>query len=75
MRGAQWHTIETSGISITNVYRPPPTRFSVSTPPMPLECATVIVAGVFNCHRTSWGYSANDANGEAHFTWAESSDL
>jgi len=62
---AQWHTAETSGMSFTNVYRPPPAPFSVHTLPMPPECDTVIVAGDFNCHRKSWGYSACDANGEA----------
>jgi len=60
-----WHTIEKSGISITNVYRPPPAPFSVHTLPLPPDCDTVIVAGDFNCHHTSWGYSASDENGEA----------
>ena len=72
---SQWHTIETSGISITNVYCPPPAPFSVHTLPLPPACYTVFVAVDFNCHHTSWGYSAGEENGEALLTWAESSDL
>ena len=72
---SQWHTIETSVISITNVYCPPPAPFSAHTLPLPQDCDTVIVAGDFHCHHTNWGYSASDENGEALLTWAESSDL
>jgi len=60
---SQWHTIETSDISITNVYRPPPAPFSVHTLPLLPDCDTVIVVGDVNSHHTSWGYSGSDENG------------
>ena len=63
---SQWHSIETCGIFITNVYHPPHAPFTVNALPMPSECGTAIVAGDFHCHRTAWDYySAGDANVEA----------
>ena len=66
-------TAELRGITITSVYKPPPTPFVM--PEIPPSGKPKIVIGDFNSHSTQWGYANNNADGDAVEAWAESNQL
>ena len=66
-------TTELRGITITSVYKPPPTPFLM--PEIPSSGKPRIVIGDFNSHSSQWGYAGNNADGDAVEAWAETNQL
>lgn len=66
-------TAELRGITITSVYKPPPTPFLM--PEIPSSGKPRIVIGDFNSHSSQWGYAGNNADGDAVEAWAETNQL
>lgn len=62
-------TVVVNGLTIVNVYKPP--NESWPDPPISALPHPSIVAGDFNSHHTSWGYSTNDRNGDHITEWAD----
>lgn len=62
-------TVVVNGLTVVNVYKPPNEVWP--DPPFSPLSHPLIVAGVFNSHHTSWGYSTNDRNGEHITEWAD----
>ena len=68
----EWITTEMEGITITNVYKPPDTRFHLeSLPQYPKPC---IYAGNFNCCSSTWGYTCTNSDGNILEDWASATD-
>ena len=66
-------TAELRGITITSVYKPPPTPFLMPEIPSPGKPRTVI--GDFNSYSSQWGYYGNNNDGNAVEAWAETNQL
>lgn len=69
----QSSTISVASMAITNVYKPPQTKWSqpvLKTYPHP-----ALYVGDFNTHHSEWGYNTIDENGEALMAWATTEEL
>ncbi|KAJ2950833.1 hypothetical protein O0L34_g9105 [Tuta absoluta] len=66
-------TITLGEITISNIYKPPNSKWEIST--IPTHSHPCLYIGDFNSHHTSWGYKANDKNGELLVEWAEKSRI
>ena len=65
--------VETTQMTITSVYKPPPTPFTwpqITNPNKPM-----ITIGDFNSHNTIWGYGENNPDGVAVEEWAVNNDF
>ena len=66
--------IETTNLSITSVYKPPPTPFHWPHN-FPQTSKATVVIGDFNSHSTSWGYEETNEDGLAVEEWATNLNL
>ena len=75
INGLEILRVETKGLNIVAVYKPPPTPFQwPQNVRQRLKKATVVL-GDFNSHNTMWGYAENNEDGEAVELWATNEDL
>ena len=59
----EWLAIRIDGMTIVNIYKPPPTRLTPTLlPSFGNQC---IYAGYFNCQHCEWGYHICSADGDA----------
>lgn len=61
--------------TVTNIYKPPNAAWTNNPVPNNFLCHPSICLGDFNSHHMSWGYNANDPNGDALKEWSESRNL
>ena len=62
-QGMEILRVETSQMTITSVYKPPPTPFSWPQITDSNNKPSIII-GDFNSHNTMWGYHSNNKDGE-----------
>ena len=58
----EWAATEVEGVTIVNVYKPPPFRLQPDS--IPVLTSPCIYAGDFNCRSTTWGYSSSNPDGD-----------
>lgn len=68
-------TIALSNVSVTSVYKPPPSPFLYTELPERCKRKFHISIGDFNAHSTLWGYDKNNRDGDEVETWIESKHL
>ena len=68
-------TVNIGSITITSVYKPPNRQFQFDNSDSPDYNNTNIVIGDFNSHRTTWGYSSTDENGDLVEEWSDAHHL
>ena len=66
-------TVELPGVVVHYVYKPPTEQFLLH--PLGRRSMLHIVNGDFNIHKTLWGYTSTDNDGEAVDLWAESNNI
>ncbi|XP_071480569.1 uncharacterized protein [Diadema antillarum] len=66
-------TINTKGVSVSSVYKPPSTIFDI--PPDVTSGRINVVIGDFNSHHVNWGYAETNEDGELVESWADSNQL
>ena len=69
----EWAATEVEGVTIANVYKPPPYRLKPDE--IPLFTKPCIYAGDFNCRSTTWGYCSTNLDGTSLEDWASAGDL
>ena len=69
----EWAATEVEGITIINVYKPPPFRLQPDS--LPVFNGPCLYAGDFNCRSTTWGYSSTNPDGDALEDWASASGM
>ena len=69
----EWLAIRIDGMTIVNIYKPPPTRLTPTLlPSFGNQC---IYAGDFNCQHSEWGYHMCSADGDSLTVWASANGL
>ena len=73
-QGMEILRVETTQMTITSVYKPPPTPFTWPQITNPNN-KPMITIGDFNSHNTIWGYGKNNPDGVAVEEWAANNDF
>ena len=69
----EWLAIRIDGMTIVNIYKPPPTRLTPTLlPSFGNQC---MYAGYFNCQHSEWGHHMCSADGDALIAWASANNL
>lgn len=71
--GTYLSTIQVGSLSITNVYKPPQSKWSDQV--IGIQPHPAVYADDFNSHHTDWGYRNDDAKGESLANWAANGEL
>lgn len=67
--------IEVGGHIVTNIYKPPSVVWPYDPVPSDFLSHPSTCLGDFNSHHMSWGYNANDTNGDVLKEWSENRNL
>ena len=69
-------TVNIGSMTMTSVYKPPPTRqFQFDNPDSLNYNDTNVVIGDFNSHNTTWGYNNTGENGDLVEEWSDAHHL
>ena len=66
-------TIRVGSYKITNVYKPPPTDWTIAA--LPAHQHPAIYVGDFNSHHATWVYEHADSNGDWLMEWSSQLNL
>ena len=69
----EWTTTRIDGVTVVNVYKPPPTHL-ISTS-LPVYSCPCVHAGDFNCYGTEWDYNNTNTDSEELKNWASSAGV